>query len=374
MTGRQATVFGAGAIGRGLLGWLLGRAGWKVTFVDISSELVEQLNRAGEYQVIEVGGAGRTPHTISGVSAVDAGDTASTVDAVASADLVCTAVGAPVLERVAPTIAAALHREGSRIGNVLACENVDPNTALLRHHVESLAVTVPESVGFPETLVDRMIPGSAGGGLSLEVEPRFEFKVERESWVGGHPGIAGFELVADLQLHRKRKLWLVNGLHAASAFLGLQAGHVTVAQSVSDPSIRSRLDEIAGTMAGVLASRVQDRRREELVGYGRSNLDRFADTALVDPLRRVARNPLRKLGPDERLVGPARAAARLGLPIGALCDAIVSGLTLADDGVPGIGELLAALDSEGWLSVVGLDGADEPLASILQSRMGGRKR
>ena len=368
MTTRRAVVFGAGNIGRGLLGWLFGRSGWEVVFVDISPQLIGLLNRDGAYRVIEVGNGERSARTISGIRAVDARDTEKAVAATASAELVCTAVGAGLLDRVAPTIAAALDRHDSRVRNVLACENASPNTALLRQHVESLAGSVPGSVGFPETLVDRMVPGSVEADGSLEVESRFEFKVARESWVGGHPGIEGFELVADLSLHRMRKLWLVNGLHAASAFLGLEAGHETVAQSVSDPSIRSRLDEITGTMAEVLATQTEDWQPEELVAYGQSNLDRFAGTALVDPIRRVARNPLRKLGPHERLVGPARAAAQRGLPIGALCDAIAAGLVLADHRVAGMGELLDALDSAGWLSVVGLDD-DEPLVGGLTERL-----
>ena len=372
MTTRRAVVFGAGNIGRGLLGWLFGRSGWKVVFVDISPRLVHLLNREGSYEVIEVGSTDRSTRRITGISAVGAGDTEQAVVATASAELVCTAVGAGVLDRIAPTIAAALSREDSRIRNVLACENADPNTALLRRHIENVAGSVRRSVGFPETLVDRMVPGSAGGGLSLEVESRFEFKVARRDWVGRHPGISGFELVADLHLHRMRKLWLVNGLHAASAFLGLEAGHETVAQSVSDPSIRSRLEEIAETMAEVLATQVEDWQPEDLAAYGRYNLDRFAGTALVDPIRRVARNPLLKLGPDERLVGPARAAARKALPTEALCDAIAAGLALRDDRVAGMGELLDALDSGGWLSIVGLADSDEPLIDNLRARMASR--
>ncbi|MCY4368850.1 MAG: mannitol-1-phosphate 5-dehydrogenase [bacterium] len=372
MTTRRAVVFGAGNIGRGLLGWLFARSGWEVVFLDVSPQVVDLLNRNGSYPVIEVGSDGRSTRTITGVSAVDAGETEQAITATASAELVCTAVGAGVLGRVAPTIATALRREDSRIRNVLACENADPNTALLRQHIESLAGGVPQSVGFPETLVDRMVPGSAGGGLSLEVESRFEFKVARGDWMGVDPGIAGFELVPDLRLHRMRKLWLVNGLHAAAAFLGLEAGHETVAQSVSDPSIHARLEEIAETMAEVLASQVDDWQLEELVAYGRSNLDRFAGTALVDPIRRVARNPLLKLGPDERLVGPARAAARRGLPTEALCEAITAGLALTDDRVAGMAELHDALDAGGWLSVVGLGDADAPLIGNLRARMADR--
>jgi len=177
--------------------------------------------------------------------------------------------------------------------------------------------------------------------------------------------------VSDLVLHRKKKLWLVNGLHAAAAFLGLRAGHDSIAEAVSDPAIRNRLEEIVQTMAGVLAAEFGHRSGAELVGYGRSNLDRFAVGALMDPVRRVARHPLRKLGPDERLVGAAREAALMGLPTGALCDAIAAGLSLDDPGVPGIDDLRDALAGGGWRSVVGLDPEDGVLRSMIEERMGG---
>ncbi len=370
MTTPEVAVFGAGNIGRGLLGWLFGRAGWKVVFVDISPALVDRLNSEGSYRVIEVGSTGRTTSVVRSVSAVNAADTEKAVAATASADLVCTAVGAGVLHLVAPTIADALSRAGNRIGNVLACENANPNTALLRRHIETRTGNLTGSVGFPETLVDRVVPGGVGQRLSVEVEPRFEFKIAKEEWMGDHPGVGGFELVDNLPIHRLRKLWLVNGLHAASAFLGLQAGHETVAQSVGDPSIRALLEEIAGTMSTVLATEVEEWTTEELLEYGHSNLDRFAGADLVDPLRRVARNPLLKLGPDERLVGPARMAARRGLPGEALRDAIAAGLAMTDDRVPGVEELRDAIASGGWQSVVGLD-ENEPLAGMLRMVMAG---
>ena len=369
MTRRRVAVFGAGNIGRGLLGWLFGRAGWEVVFLDVSAPLVDLLNREGEYRVIEVGNGSRSTRLIRGVRGVNSADADRAAAEASRAEVVCTAVGVAILDRVAPVVAAALSRSDSRIRNVLACENADPNSGALRKHVESLLGESSPGVGFPETLVDRMVPGGSGDDLSVEVEARFDFKVSREEWVGEDPGIAGFTLVDNLALHRKRKLWLVNGLHAAAAFTGLRRGHETVAEAVSDPVIRERLDEITETMASVLSADSPDWQRDELAEYGRYNLERFETTTLVDPIRRVARNPLTKLGPTERLVGPAREAARRGLPVQALCDAIVAGLALDDPEVPGSEELRDALSGSGWRSVVGLGAEDQPLLQMLENRL-----
>lgn len=369
MTPRRVAVFGAGNIGRGLLGWLFARAGWEVTFVDVFPQLVDLINREGEYRVIEVGPEGRTTRLIRGVRAVNGANQDRAAREVATTELVCTAVGPGILNRVAPTIAAALSRSDSRIRNVLACENADPNSALLLQHVQDLLGDSPKGVGFPETLVDRMVPGSTGEGLQVEVEERFDFKVDAEAWVGDDPGVPGVDLVANLGLHRKRKLWLVNGLHAAAAFLGLPAGHQTIAQAVSDRSIRDRLNEIVVTMAAVLSAQLEEWSQSELVEYGQFNLHRFETTTLVDPIRRVARNPLRKLGPTERLVGPAREAVSRGLPAEALTDAIAAGLSVDDDRVEGMEELRTTLDSHGWQTVLGLTEPDTPLLKMVEKRL-----
>ena len=369
MTPRRLAVFGAGNIGRGLLGWLFARARWEVTFVDVFPQLVDLINREGEYRVIEVGSEGRTTRLIKGVRAVNGANQDRAAREVATAELVCTAVGPGILKRVAPTIAAALSRSDSRIRNVLACENADPNSALLLQHVQGLLGDAPPGVGFPETLVDRMVPGSTGEGLQVEVEERFDFKVAADAWVGDDPGVPGVDLVANLGLYRKRKLWLVNGLHAAAAFLGLPAGHQTIAQAVSDRSIRDRLNEIVTTMAAVLSTELEEWTQPELVEYGQFNLHRFETTTLVDPIRRVARNPLQKLGPTERLVGPAREAVRRGLPAEALTDAIAAGLSLDDDRVAGIEELRKTMDSHGWQTVLGLTQQDTPLLKMVEKRL-----
>ena len=365
----RAAIFGAGAIGRGLVGWLFGRAGWRIVFVDISPDLVDLLNRRGSYRVIPAGRSERAIDLITGVQAVNGADTARAAAVAASSHLVCTAVGPGALRHLAPTLAAALARKDCRIGNVIACENSDPNTGLLRSHVVSVASGPPRGVGFPETLVDRVAPGGDPGGLDVEVESRFEFKVAADGWRGEPPEVAGLELVDDLAIHRSRKLWLVNGLHAAAAFLGSHAGHDTIAEAVSDLSIRAQLEEMVETMAAVLRSESRRWDSRQLAAYGHSNLERFASPALVDPIRRVARHPLRKLGPGERLVGPARRAARLGLPAGALCDAIAAGLTLTDRQIPGVPELIGVSGAEGWRSVVGLTDPDERLIGMLQDRV-----
>ncbi|HEX4840694.1 MAG TPA: mannitol-1-phosphate 5-dehydrogenase, partial [bacterium] len=79
----QAVQFGAGNIGRGLVGYVLRRAGYDVTFVDVVDNVVRQLNALGRYAVRILTHEGERLETIDGVRAVHAADVETVVGAVA---------------------------------------------------------------------------------------------------------------------------------------------------------------------------------------------------------------------------------------------------------------------------------------------------
>lgn len=47
----RAVHFGAGAIGRGFIGELLHDSGYDITFIDVSEELVNQINKTNSYEL-----------------------------------------------------------------------------------------------------------------------------------------------------------------------------------------------------------------------------------------------------------------------------------------------------------------------------------
>jgi mannitol-1-phosphate 5-dehydrogenase len=61
-------------------------------------------------------------------------------------------------------------------------------------------------------------------------------------------------------------------------------------------------------------------------------LEQIRKPELADTVSRVARDPRRKLSPRERLVGPARLAARHHVPHDNLCVAIAAALAYDDPG------------------------------------------
>ncbi len=134
----KALHFGAGNIGRGFIGKLLADAGIQLTFADVNQVVLDALNARHSYQV-HVVGENEQVDTVSGVNAVSSiGD--DVVDLIAHVDLITTAVGPVVLERIAPAIAKGLvKRKAQGVDaplNIIACENMVRGTTQLKGHDE----------------------------------------------------------------------------------------------------------------------------------------------------------------------------------------------------------------------------------------------
>ncbi|MGN8025067.1 mannitol-1-phosphate 5-dehydrogenase [Microbacterium sp. 22242] len=365
-----AVHFGAGNIGRGFVGLLLHEAGYDLVFSDVASDLVDAINAASEYTVHEAGPGGRD-HVVTGFRAVDSRrDPDAAADAVAAADVVTTAVGPTVLRFVAPVIVAGLERRGADQppAAIMACENAIGATDLLRTEVAAAAGDrVDELLAkavFANTAVDRIVPApQASAGIDVTVEPYFEWAIEAGPFAGGPPGIPGAHFVDDLAPYIERKLFTVNTGHAATAYLGAQAGHATIAESLSDPAIETVVAAALAETSAVLVER-HGLDPDELAGYRAKILDRFRNPELPDTVQRVGRQPLRKLSRHERFVGPAAEAAERRLSTAALVQAMGAALAFADQGdeeAVRLQELLRSRTPDEFVAEVTGLGTEHPL-------------
>ena len=351
----KATIFGAGNIGRGLVGAVLSDAGYELTFVDANRDLVDRLSDAGQYELI----TSTSRETIPVGAVVNASDEASVVAAVATSDIVATAVGPPILKIVAGPIAAGLKRSNDRATNVIACENVHPNSSALRAHVVDTGQAGDLSgVGFPDVVVDRIVPGDPGS-LDVTAEPAYEFVIDQTNWSGTTPNITGITFTRDLSAYKLRKLWLVNGLHSITAWMGIQSDHGLIDRAIADPAILTAVESAAATMVQCLIESTDEFAAEDLNQYAINTIQRFANPDLGDETARVARNPLLKMARGERLMGPAAIADERGLDLDGLAAGIAAVIGLRDPSVPGAEAWADELESLGWKQfLIDRSGAD----------------
>lgn len=376
----HAVHFGAGNIGRGFVGLLLHQGGYDLVFSDVAGPLVDAVNAADRYTVREAGPGG-VDHEVTGFRAINsAEDPEAVIAAIATADVVTTAVGVTVLRFVAPLIAAGIERRASDAAPlvVMACENAIRATDQLRDEVAGAIgdAALLDRVRFANTAVDRIVPAPQGGsGIDVTVEPYFEWAIESGPLADVSVHIPGAHFVDDLGPYIERKLFTVNTGHAATAYLGALRGYERIAEALGDETVASAVETALRETSAVLSA-VHGFSDRELADYRATILERFRNPELPDTVHRVGRQPLRKLSRNDRFIGPAAMAAERELPTEALVGAVRAALAFEDADDEQAVELQSLLRAESaeevTATVTGL-GAAHPLFGAVRDAVAARQ-
>ncbi|MBN1642613.1 MAG: mannitol-1-phosphate 5-dehydrogenase [Anaerolineae bacterium] len=336
---KVSVIYGAGNIGRGFIGQLFGESGYEVVFVDIDRPLLDALNARHAYTIELVEDEHTERVRVGPVRAVHAGDAEAVRAAIRSAEVMATAVGARALPHVAPGIAAGIRaRRDAGVEaplNCIVCENLVDAAQIVRglvaqHLSAQERAYLDAHVGFVDAAIARMVPPltpemRARDPAAIRVEPYKQLPVDRSGFVGAPPAIEAMQLYDHFEAITARKLYVHNCGHAVLAYLGYLRGYTFGYQALGDPEIAAHLEaawaeSIAGQVAhyGVSA--------DDLRAHAASLRRRLANRALGDTIFRLGRDPVRKLGPTDRLVAPARLAEAAGVAPRALARAIAAAL------------------------------------------------
>lgn len=353
----KAVHFGAGNIGRGFIGKVLSDSNVAVTFADVDAPLVDQLSHDQSYKVKVVGSECQID-TVTHVTAVNSASS-DVIDRIVHTDLLTTAVGSNVLNIIAKTIAKGLTKRfeanNSSPLNIIACENMVRGTTHLKNEVyshldESFHARCDELVGFVDSAVDRIVPPSEAANddlLEVTVESFSEWIVDEQQFKGGVPNIAGMEKTDNLMAFVERKLFTLNTGHCITAYLGALKGHETVRDAIQDPEIRAEV-KTAMEESGEVLIRRYGFDKELHAAYIEKILGRFANPYLRDEIDRVARQPIRKLGENDRLIKPLLGTIEYGTKNKTLLKGIAAAFKYVNETDP------QAVELQDYLKVSGL--------------------
>nr|NLD40513.1 hypothetical protein [Actinomycetales bacterium] len=306
----KAVIIGAGRVGLGCAADILERAGMEVVVLG-RGEIVEGLNLHGHALVRTVDGATATTREVP-LRAVDMqADHAAAVVEIASADLVCTAVGPRNLEAILPLLTEGLEAATLPV-DVIAFENTEDAGTILRRGVGAAA----DGHGFSPAVVDRVVAHREHAGedrpVMVTAEPTCRVVVDGGALVRDWSHLPTVRTTEDFRAWFHAKLHCYSAGHATAAYLGQLKGYRYVHAAVADP-------EIAALVLGAM----EEGRQGLLHRYGpevagtpedlQAILHRFGNAALGDTTARVGRDVSRKVSRKDRLVGAARAARRAGL-------------------------------------------------------------
>ncbi|QMV16087.1 mannitol-1-phosphate 5-dehydrogenase [Vibrio spartinae] len=357
---KKAIHFGAGNIGRGFIGKLLADAGIHVIFADVNQEVVQKLRQDGQYQVKVVGSECQW-QTVKDVTAVH-----STSDEIyqhmTQVDLITTAVGPNVLDIIAKTIATGIQKRiesgNTTPLNIIACENMIRGSSHLKEQVYlHLAADYHNQadtlIGFVDSAVDRIVPPAEASDniLDVTVESFSEWIVDQLQFIGDIPDIPGMEKTDNLMAYIERKLFTLNTGHCITAYLGCLKGLQTVKEAIEDEAIYADVKQAMTESGEVLIQRYQFDRQAH-AAYIEKILSRFANPYLIDDVERVGRQPIRKLGENDRLIKPLRGTIAYGIANTALLKGVAAALKYTNASDPQAVELQAYLSQHGVLATL----------------------
>ncbi|MDQ7993229.1 MAG: hypothetical protein AAGC63_15805 [Propionicimonas sp.] len=381
MPDKSAVVFGAGRIARGFVGHLLGRDGYRITFVDVDPGLVAALNRAGRYTV-HIMGAPEKSSVVERVSAV-LPESAELPGLLTAAEIAFVSVGGANLVNVAGPLARGLvprlGESGAKL-NVIVCENWPDAGATLRDALTEewgkLGLAYPTGrIGVAESTIMRSAVDASPeqldqDPLAKQSQDYWELPVDADALVTGLTGPTHVEPVHGFANALRRKLYTYNGANAIISYLGRLRGHALLSEAANDPEVgrvaRDFHREIGQAMVRTYGFDEQDQS-----GYAAAALAKFQDRSIIDPLSRQVRDPLRKLSRGDRLVGAALFTLAAGLRPDSAALGIRAALEYRDPNDPGavaMAELIATRGTSGALAEIAGLPVDHPLVALVMAK------
>jgi mannitol-1-phosphate 5-dehydrogenase len=317
---KKVLIFGAGNIGRGFLGQLFNQSGYEIVFVDIFDKIVTELNERKQYKLCIVSNNTSKEIIIDNVRAINANDSDTVINEINNTDLIATSVGVNALNKVAHLIADGIKKRvdtgNKNLLNIIICENLLSAGKILKQYLINYTGKniysdyIEKKVGFVETVVSRMIPPVPEeirkiDPLIVYAEPYDILPVSKKGFKGIIPQIKGMIPYDNLNAYEEQKLFIHNLGHAITAYLGYLNGYTYIYESIGNKWINS-IVRAALNESGKALNIKHNFSDQEQKQHINDLINRFANKSLGDTVYRVGREPIRKLGPQDRFIGAGK--------------------------------------------------------------------
>jgi len=316
-----ATQFGAGNIGRSFMGQLFWEIGYRIIFVDVNKEIVDLINKRGECPILLLDAYKNKEInlTIDKISALHVDEKEKISEAISNADIVSTAVGVRNLVHIAPLIAGGLTKRFKDISaplDIYLCENAldAPNTltpGVLKFLDSKTKEVVKNNDGFVGTVVARMVDVVSDrlndDPLGAIADSYHKFPIDGKAIKTKPPDIKGLKVAHNFRAEFERKFFTLNLGHASIGYLGYLKNYTYVNEAIKDKYLSTIFDGVLNeARAAMLKKYPVDLDPDEYDEVIKDIKIRFGNPMFFDTVKRIARDPVRKLGPEDRLIGSAK--------------------------------------------------------------------
>ncbi len=291
----KIVVIGAGKTGRGFIARLLQEASEEVIFIDKNAELVEALNAAKEFKVSFFGNV-RESYAVNNFKAY----TWENAD-LEDVELILVSVGGQNLKDVGESLAELLKDEKHYY--IITAENASHPSKTLREAIGKENISVSESTVFCTTIED--------GGLNINSENYPYLQCDADLLEGYVPTAKTLKPIGNFSNFLTRKLYTYNAASCVIAYIGWRKGYSNYADAANDEEVLELLDKNYEATNKVLCKEFgyEEADQKEFAALSKA---KFCDRTIVDTVARNARDPQRKLGAAERIIGPIKLLHKYG--------------------------------------------------------------
>lgn len=373
----SCVIFGAGKIARGFIAHLLSLSDIDFVFVEKADVLADLINEREQY-TINILGAPEKNYVVKNAKALKFSQEKEITEAIAEADVVFDAVGGKNLQEIVPFYIKGIEKKAEKGGylNFVTCENWKEPARILKEGVE--AGIAPEAreyldnyVGFTESVIMRSgieAPKELlkKDPLIVNVQNYWHLPVDAARVKGSLPDIKYMEHLTGFDGFLERKFYTYNAANGTTSFVGALLGYKVLAEAAHDERILKLLDGVYQETGKALSMK-HGISLEEQMAFAKTSLNKLQDYTIVDSIERNARDPQRKLGKDDRLVGSARMVLSCGIRPENLCTAIACAIyyrnpedssavalekVVKEEGIDAVLEKICGIEPEGELGIL----------------------
>jgi mannitol-1-phosphate 5-dehydrogenase len=348
---KHILIYGAGAIGRGYIPWIFNPEDYDFSYVETNSTLRSQLKKQLFFTSFCTKDNGYVSRTALIQHIYAPGEELTDLDQFSA---IITAVGPRHVLDLVTTFTQAKCP-------IILFENDDTLAVTLQKLLPKQIICF----GIPDVITSNTAPTHLieQDPLAIVTEEGVCFIDIKAKDLGGDCTYVSTE---ELEKQWLAKLYIHNTPHCIAAYLGALCKKTYLHEGMQNPQIYTLVKGAMLEMCAML--KVRHKITPEFIDwYAEKELKRFSNARLYDPISRVAREPFRKLAPDNRLIG----AAQLALCSGIVPHNIIKGILCAclynkkNDPDFNITYLVRALSPEQFLRLILKLNPNEALFKLL---------
>lgn len=295
---KKSVIIGAGQTGRGFIAPIMEDNGYQITFIDKDKTLIDQMTKENQYEIHYFGNV-REKRVINKFYALHIDDK-RVPEEIASADIILISVFSSHIKDLVSYLKHSEELKKDQKMTIVCCENgINVKQPLIDANIDAI---ISEGIIFCTTLKPK------DGCLNLISEDYPDIPVDGE--------VEGFNITLkrmpsekDFDSLIQRKIYTYNFISAVIAYLGSYKGIESYGEAANDPDIAYVISQVVPVISRIIAKEYNIEYDVQLQFTNRAVI-KFQNKDIYDTIYRNARQAVRKLGRNERILTPLWLACK----------------------------------------------------------------